>query len=55
LASTPAISASKIARDINERKRSEEQIAFVAREAEHRTENVLATVQATVTPICLCA
>jgi PAS domain S-box-containing protein len=42
------LGASKIARDITERKRSEEQIAALAREAEHRTRNVLATVQATV-------
>jgi PAS domain S-box-containing protein len=34
--------------DITERKRSEEQIAGLAREAEHRVKNVLATVQATV-------
>src|SRR5208337_236864 len=42
------IGASKIARDITERKRSERHIAILAREAEHRTKNVLATVQATV-------
>ena len=42
------IDASKIARDITERKRSEAQIAILAREAEHRAKNVLATVQATV-------
>jgi PAS domain S-box-containing protein len=35
-------------RDITERKRNEEQIATLAREAEHRTKNVLATVQAAV-------
>jgi PAS domain S-box-containing protein len=34
--------------DITERKRSEEQISILAREAEHRSNNVLATVQATV-------
>ena len=34
--------------DITERKRSEEQISILAREAEHRAKNVLATVQATV-------
>ena len=34
--------------DITERKRSEAHIAVLAREAEHRTKNVLATVQATV-------
>ena len=42
------IGASKIARDITERKRNEAQIARLAREAEHRAKNVLATVQATV-------
>jgi PAS domain S-box-containing protein len=42
------IGASKIARDITERKRSEAQIAMLARETEHRAMNVLATVQATV-------
>jgi PAS domain S-box-containing protein len=42
------IGASKIARDITKRKRSEEQIAILAREAEHRAKNILATVQATV-------
>jgi PAS domain S-box-containing protein len=34
--------------DITERKRSEEQISILAREAEHRAKNMLATVQATV-------
>jgi PAS domain S-box-containing protein len=42
------VGASKIARDISERKRAEEKIALLAREAEHRVKNVLATVQATV-------
>lgn len=42
------IGASKIARNITERKRSEVHIATLAREAEHRVQNVLATVQATV-------
>jgi PAS domain S-box-containing protein len=42
------IGASKIARDITARKQSEAQIAVLAREAEHRAKNVLATVQATV-------
>ena len=42
------IGASKIARDITERKRSEAQIIVLAHEAEHRAKNVLATVQATV-------
>jgi len=40
--------ASKIARDITERKRAEEKISLLAREAEHRARNVLATVQASV-------
>jgi len=42
------IGASKIARDITEQKRSEAQIIHLAREAEHRTKNILATVLATV-------
>jgi PAS domain S-box-containing protein len=42
------IGASKIARDITEQKRSQEQINTLAREAEHRSRNLLATVQATV-------
>jgi two-component sensor histidine kinase len=42
------IGASKIARDISERKRSEAQIAHLAGEAEHRAKNVLAVVQAVV-------
>jgi len=42
------VGASKIARDITERKRSETQIAILARETEHRTKNILATVQAAV-------
>ena len=42
------VGASKIARDITERKRHEERITMLAREAEHRTKNILATVQATV-------
>jgi PAS domain S-box-containing protein len=42
------VGASKIARDITGRKRSQEQIATLAREAEHRSKNLLATVQATV-------
>ena len=42
------VGASKIARDITERKRSEAQITVLAREAEHRAKNVLATAQATV-------
>ncbi len=42
------IGASKIARDITERKRSEAHISVLAHEAEHRAKNVLATVQAVV-------
>jgi PAS domain S-box-containing protein len=42
------IGASKIARDITERKRSEAHISALAREVEHRAKNVLATAQATV-------
>jgi two-component sensor histidine kinase len=42
------IGASKIARDITGRKRSEAQIKLLAREAEHRAKNILAIVQATV-------
>jgi PAS domain S-box-containing protein len=42
------VGASKIARDITAQKRSQEQIATLAREAEHRSKNLLATVQATV-------
>jgi PAS domain S-box-containing protein len=40
--------ASKIARDMTAQKRSQEQIATLAREAEHRSKNLLANVQATV-------
>jgi PAS domain S-box-containing protein len=43
------VGASKIARDITEQKRSQEQIATLAREAEHRSKNVLANVRAMVT------
>jgi PAS domain S-box-containing protein len=42
------IGASKIARNITERKRNEAQIVFLAREAEHRTKNILANVSAAV-------
>ncbi len=42
------VGASKSARDITEQKRSQEQIATLAREAEHRSRNLLAIVQATV-------
>ncbi len=42
------VGASKIARDITEQKRAQEQIATLAQEAEHRSKNLLASVQATV-------
>jgi PAS domain S-box-containing protein len=42
------VGASKIARDITEQKRTNDLIATLAREAEHRSKNLLATVQATV-------
>ena len=42
------LGASKIARDITQRKRSEAHISSLAHEAEHRAKNVLATVQATI-------
>jgi len=42
------VGASKIARDISERKRSEAQISALAREAEHRAKNLLANVKAMV-------
>ena len=42
------VGASKTARDISEQKRYQEQIAVLAQEAEHRSKNLLATVQATV-------
>ena len=42
------VGASKIARDITEEKRVREQVAVLAREAEHRSRNMLAIVQATV-------
>jgi PAS domain S-box-containing protein len=42
------IGASKIARDITTRKRTEAQIKYLAGETEHRTKNILATVQAVV-------
>jgi PAS domain S-box-containing protein len=42
------IGASKIARDITDRKRNDAQIVNLAHEAEHRTKNILATVQAAV-------
>jgi PAS domain S-box-containing protein len=42
------IGASKIARDITDRKRAEAHISVLARETEHRTKNILTTVQAAV-------
>jgi PAS domain S-box-containing protein len=42
------VGASKITRDISAQKRSQEQIATLAREAEHRSKNLLANVVATV-------
>jgi PAS domain S-box-containing protein len=42
------VGASKIARDITEQKRTQDMITTLAREAEHRSKNLLANVQATV-------
>jgi len=42
------VGASKISRDITEQKRNQEQIATLAREAEHRSKNLLSAIQATV-------
>jgi PAS domain S-box-containing protein len=42
------VGASKIARDVTEQKRSQEKISALAREAEHRSKNMLANVQAIV-------
>jgi PAS domain S-box-containing protein len=42
------IGASKIARDITERKRAEEHIALLAREVDHRAKNLLSLAQAIV-------
>jgi PAS domain S-box-containing protein len=42
------VGASKIARDITEQRRNQELIATLAREAEHRSKNILASVQAMV-------
>ena len=42
------VGASKIARDITEQKRNQEHISVLAREAEHRSKNVLSNVQAIV-------
>jgi PAS domain S-box-containing protein len=42
------VGASKIARDITEQKRNQERISVLAREAEHRSKNILSNVQAIV-------
>ena len=42
------VGASKIARDITEQKRNQEHISVLAREAEHRSKNMLSNVQAIV-------
>jgi PAS domain S-box-containing protein len=42
------VGASKIARDITEQKRNQEHIAILAREAEHRSKNLLSNAQAIV-------
>src|SRR5262249_34447556 len=42
------VAASKVSRDITERKRAEAQISVLAREAEHRAKNMLTNVLATV-------
>jgi len=42
------VGASKIARDITEQKRNREQIGILAREAEHRSKNILSNAQAIV-------
>jgi PAS domain S-box-containing protein len=47
-ASGKIVGASKIARDITEQKRNQELVATLAREAEHRSKNLLASVLATV-------
>ncbi|MGY8709047.1 PAS domain S-box protein [Bradyrhizobium sp. 18BD] len=42
------VGASKIARDVTEQKRTQEQISILAREAEHRSKNILSNVQAII-------
>jgi PAS domain S-box-containing protein len=42
------VGASKVARDITEQRRNQERIGVLAREAEHRSKNILANVQAIV-------
>jgi PAS domain S-box-containing protein len=43
------VGASKVARDITERKRSQSRLDMLARELQHRTKNLFAVVQAVVT------
>jgi PAS domain S-box-containing protein len=47
-ASDEVIGASEISRDVTDRKQIEAHVAMLVREAEHRTKNILATVQAAV-------
>ncbi len=47
-ASGKIVGASKIARDVTERKRTDAHVSALAREAEHRTKNILSNVQAIV-------
>jgi PAS domain S-box-containing protein len=47
-ASGKIVGASKIARDITEQKRTQEQMNVLAREAEHRSKNILSNVQAII-------
>ncbi|WP_050420981.1 PAS domain S-box protein [Bradyrhizobium tropiciagri] len=42
------VGASKIARDITQQKRNQEHISILAREAEHRSKNILSNVQAII-------
>ena len=42
------VGVSKIARDISDQRRTQDQVAMLAREAEHRSKNLLSTVQAIV-------
>ena len=42
------VGASKVARDVTEQKRNQERIGVLAREAEHRTRNLLSSAQAIV-------
>ncbi len=47
-ASGTIVGASKVARDITQRKRTEEKVAMLVAEAEHRSKNLLANVQAII-------